>query len=143
MRVVSSGVLYVPGKVRKVPVLSVHFSLLSSYFIQYKAYWSAFFFAIFPFFYAKTLQSCKHGGVHFQLCNGVSLMPSSVTSRCLNAVSYITDKHQIRNLLNNVQRVGQTSRPEHFPQNIDLILQFTGNHCMNGVLGGAGIPSLG
>jgi hypothetical protein len=93
------------------------------------------------FFYAKTLQSCKHG-VHFQLCNGVSLMPSSVTSRCLNAVSYITDKHQIRNLLNNVQRVGQTSRPEHFPQNIDLILQFTGNHCMNGVLG-AGIPSLG
>ena len=50
------------------------------------------------------------------------------------AVIQIVDEHQVRHLLNHVQRVRQPARPEDFPQPVNLVLQFPRNHAVRSFL---------
>ena len=38
------------------------------------------------------------------------------------------DEHQVSDLLNNGQRIGQPAGPEGLPERVDLVFQFAGDH---------------
>ena len=42
----------------------------------------------------------------------------------------VADKHEVGDLFDNVQRVGQAAGPEHFPKLVDFIFQFACYHAV-------------
>ena len=57
-----------------------------------------------------------------QAQHGAFLRPQGIGS------IQIMDEHEIGHLLNHIQRIGQATRPEDFPDTVNSVFQFAGNH---------------